>query len=185
MQLHRVWQLSAMNITREVPRMTRAVVKRTITACGLSTVVLLSGCAEDSDPSQAADASTAGFVNALGNADQPDGFTDPSTQLHSAEGFGVDYSDSLQDPVLTLTWDANPQEVLGYYVYFGSSPENATQFLSDLSVTYADFNAASPQVRYSALKDLGVQSGDSVCFRVKAYDTVSESAVSDVACTTV
>jgi hypothetical protein len=88
---------------------------------------------------------------------------------------------------ITLMWDPSPQPegVIGYYVYSGKSEAAATQLITDLSIANPDFDVSSPQVQYSALLDLGLESGERSCFRVKAYNNNGVSEYSQVACTDV
>lgn len=85
---------------------------------------------------------------------------------------------------LTLRWDPNAvsEGVIGYYVYYGVSDTNATQLISDISIVDPDFDVASPQARYSVLQDLGLESGDPACFRIKAYNNYAVSDYSQVVC---
>jgi hypothetical protein len=91
----------------------------------------------------------------------------------------------LFDPLLTLSWEPNPEpSVNGYKIYFGSSPDNVGIW-EDVSVAQPGFDAVSPQVQYRALTDLRIQEGDNICFRITAYDNTIESDPSDAVCTTV
>jgi hypothetical protein len=74
---------------------------------------------------------------------------------------------------LTLTWDAVPGEILGYRVYYGNTATNATTFAS-----VTPTNSAT----YLSVDDLGLKAGDSVCFRVKAYNNAGESSYSSAVC---
>jgi hypothetical protein len=108
----------------------------------------------------------------------------------SAPDDGVGDSGTCEDcaaSTITLMWDPNPESdgVIGYYVYSGDSEAAATQLISDLSSANPDFDASSPQVQYSALLDLGLESGERSCFRVKAYNNYGVSEYSQVACTEV
>jgi hypothetical protein len=88
---------------------------------------------------------------------------------------------------ITLMWDPSPEPegVIGYYVYSGESEAGSTQLITDLSIANPDFDASSPQVQYSALLDLGLESGERSCFRVKAYNNYGVSEYSQAACTDV
>lgn len=77
------------------------------------------------------------------------------------------------DQSLTLTWDTGVGEILGYRVFLGDTETTATELVADVftgSVTFNTYN------------DLGLQSGDSVCFRVKAYSLTGESDYSSAVC---
>lgn len=94
----------------------------------------------------------------------------------------VQCSDCLSDVLLTLTWNPNPDEVLGYAVYFGPSAEYAVQLASELPLASGLLNPESPRVQYYLGGDLGLAQGDSVCFRLKAYNEDGYSAYSPAAC---
>lgn len=95
----------------------------------------------------------------------------------------VEVSCSTCDPTLTLTWNPNPDTVVGYKIYSGLSMDAVTE-VSDLRVGSVDLSDANaPSVKYFAGKDLGLQSGDHVCFRIQAYNNVGSSDLSDAICT--
>jgi hypothetical protein len=78
------------------------------------------------------------------------------------------------DRSLTLSWDASAGEVLGYYVYYGSTASTVGTFASKVQ---------SEMATYLSATDLNLKTGDPVCFRVKAYNTSGESAFSAASCT--
>jgi len=77
------------------------------------------------------------------------------------------------DSPLALAWYSNPGEIVGYIVYFGSSPESATTIASETSGT---------SVKYYTETDLGLGPGDSVCFRLKAFNLSGLSEFSGALC---
>jgi len=77
------------------------------------------------------------------------------------------------DKLLALAWYSSPGEVLGYIVYYGSTPESATTIASETSGT---------SVEYYTNADLGLNPGDSVCFRLKAFNLAGLSGFSGAAC---
>ncbi len=89
------------------------------------------------------------------------------------------------DPVLTLTWDPNPEkEVIGYQVYFSltsNAKENDLIFKEDVSTGKSGFSLSSPRLIYSALKDIGIEKGN-ICFAVKAYSNTKTSDFSEIVC---
>ena len=87
---------------------------------------------------------------------------------------------------LTLLWDPPPagEQVLGYLVYFGNTPESVYQLLSTLH-DGSDVDTKAPQVTYRSATQLGLRSGDGACFRVKAFNASVESDFSNTACTTI
>lgn len=90
------------------------------------------------------------------------------------------------ETTLTLLWDPPPagEQVLGYLVYFGNTPENVYQLLSTL-YDGSDIDNKAPQVTYRSATQLGLRSGDKACFRVKAFNARVESDFSNTACTTI
>lgn len=90
------------------------------------------------------------------------------------------------DVVLQLSWQPNTDPIAGYRVYFGTTPESATNQLSDFATANRSLNAQAPSASYNAGRDLGLDPGEQACFRLRAYN--SEGALSDwsqPACTTV
>ena len=78
---------------------------------------------------------------------------------------------------LQVSWQPLGTNTSGYMVYFGKTAETANVFVSDVSTTNVSYNAA---------RDLGLYSGDSVCFRIYAYgSTRALSSQSTLVCTVV
>lgn len=85
------------------------------------------------------------------------------------------------EPALTLEWKATTDGAIGYYIYYGETPDPARmQMLPNVPAL-----DGTPSVRVSVLRDLGALPGERVCFRVKAYDRVSVSALSPPVCSIV
>lgn len=91
------------------------------------------------------------------------------------------------ESLLQLAWQPNSDGVVaGYRVYYGPSGDQATTQASDLALTAANFNAQAPSVVYNAQRDLGLVAGQSVCFRLRAYNEQGTlSAWSTPACGTI
>jgi len=85
---------------------------------------------------------------------------------------------------VTFSWDPNPTTdfVLGYRVYTGSTLATATMEVSNLTVGSNGFDATAPSLNYDAWNDLGLEKGDTVCFRLKAYNSVGSSDFSTGIC---
>lgn len=77
---------------------------------------------------------------------------------------------------LSLSWNINPDNVDGYRVFFGDSASTATSLVSDTISTTAEFDGS---------QQLNLQTGDTACFRLKAYAGTSVSAASSAICTTI
>lgn len=72
--------------------------------------------------------------------------------------------------ILQLGWQPNTDPIAGYIVYFGPAAANTPNVASDLPIASTAFNAQAPTVSYNAATQLGLQTGDSVCFRLRAYN---------------
>jgi hypothetical protein len=82
---------------------------------------------------------------------------------------------------LRVSWQPLGTDTSGYMVYFGKTAETANVFVSDLSA--GRFNPGAPSISYNAARDLGLYAGDSVCFRIYAYDSARAlSGKSTVVC---
>jgi hypothetical protein len=69
-----------------------------------------------------------------------------------------------------VTWSPYPGTVSGYIIYYGPTSTTATNLASDVPIGTANFDPAAPAVDYRA-QDLGLSSGNTVCFQIFAYDT--------------
>jgi uncharacterized repeat protein (TIGR02543 family) len=69
-----------------------------------------------------------------------------------------------------VTWSPYPGTISGYIIYYGSTSTTATNLASDVPIGTANFDPAAPAVDYQA-QDLGLSSGNAVCFQIFAYDT--------------
>lgn len=87
---------------------------------------------------------------------------------------------------LNIAWSPYPGSVSGYYVYYGSASDTTTNLASDLPIGVSNLNTSAPSVSYQPALDLGLNTGDSVCFRILAYDTARVPYTwSEVQCTVV
>ncbi|MBU1191697.1 MAG: fibronectin type III domain-containing protein [Gammaproteobacteria bacterium] len=73
-----------------------------------------------------------------------------------------------------LSWNASAGTALGYYVYYGATASTITTFASTVPGTSTTYTTSS--------KNLNLQAGEQVCFRVRAYNTVGVSAFSSAVC---
>ena len=88
--------------------------------------------------------------------------------------------------ILNIAWSPYPGNAWGYYVYYGPTPDTATTLASDLPIGTGNFNASAPSVSYQPTSDLSLNTGDSVCFRIQAYDAGGKPfSWSEVQCTVV
>ena len=72
---------------------------------------------------------------------------------------------------LNISWLPYPGTASGYFIYYGPTSDTASTLASDLSYNTSNFDASAPSVSYQPLLDLGLSMGDTVCFRILAYDT--------------
>ncbi|MBI3899615.1 MAG: hypothetical protein HY308_15160 [Gammaproteobacteria bacterium] len=89
--------------------------------------------------------------------------------------------------LLQLSWQPNTDVIAGYRVYSGPTVAGATTQESDLTVTgNPNFNSRAPLVTYYAARDLNLKTGDTVCFRLRAYNAANVlSAYSQATCGTI
>jgi hypothetical protein len=93
--------------------------------------------------------------------------------------------ESIDNTKLTVTWTPNPESVDGYIVYFGPSASSVTNETTEITAFAGSFDPASPAIEYDSWYDLGLQLGDNVCFKLRAYNADGLSDWSLPACTTV
>lgn len=89
-------------------------------------------------------------------------------------------ADAALARTVTLKWAPNPEKVSGYEVYFGKTATAAKMRQLPVPLT---LDLTAPSVQFNILRDLGALPGQSVCFRVKAYDNTTKSAFSPAVCT--
>ena len=71
---------------------------------------------------------------------------------------------------LNIAWSPYPGIATGYFVYYGPTVDTATTFASDLQIGLENFNPSAPSITYDAMQDFGLSAGNTVCFRILAYD---------------
>jgi hypothetical protein len=72
--------------------------------------------------------------------------------------------------LLQVSWQPFGNNASGYMVYYGQTADSATALISDLSTGSGLINSSAPTVTYNSVPDLGLYVGDTVCFRIHAYD---------------
>ena len=83
-----------------------------------------------------------------------------------------------------FAWQPHPDStVTGYMIYYGPSVAAATTVASNQPIDSPGFNPQAPSVSFNPATDLGLQAGDTVCFRLKAYNPDGESDFSPGTCT--
>jgi len=73
--------------------------------------------------------------------------------------------------VLQVGWQPFGNNTFGYIVYYGKTAETANALVSDLSTDSGRIDPAAPTVTYDSVRDLGLYVGDTVCFRIHAYNS--------------
>lgn len=90
------------------------------------------------------------------------------------------------DTVVALTWQPNPDPIAGYIVYYGPAPDTTETLAVQLSLANNPFNGQAPHISFNAGRDLGLNYGDNVCFRLRAYNAANAlSGWSAAACGTI
>ena len=85
---------------------------------------------------------------------------------------------------ISLLWDAHPEPVLGYLVYYSSSSETTFELIADIEIEYnrSWFDPDQPALYYRLQQDLGHDLSTPACFRISAYDEKDESVLSAPVC---
>jgi hypothetical protein len=90
-----------------------------------------------------------------------------STAEASVVSFAVAQSPSSS---LQVSWQPFGNNTAGYMVYYGTTADTVNVLVSDLALNSGLYNASAPSVTYDSVRDLGMYAGDTVCFRIYAYD---------------
>jgi hypothetical protein len=132
---------------------------------------------DETGPSQTS--TTTVKSDALGSAETTtsnNGSTDSTSQQ------SVGSSTSL----ITLWWEAIPEQVVGYKIYYDNSPRVSTDSYQLLdTIQESGFDPGNPKLQFDTTILIGMYVGDQVCFAVTAYDNQTESPPSDSVCTTI
>ena len=84
---------------------------------------------------------------------------------------------------MILSWLPNPKTVDGYIIYLGESADAVTSQVTNVTTTSKpDFNPAAPTVQYDSWYDFGLLPGDTICFKVQAYNADGVSGLSTAVC---
>lgn len=71
---------------------------------------------------------------------------------------------------LHVSWQPFGTNTAGYMVYYGATAETVNVLVSDLALNSGLYDASAPGATYDSVPDLGMYAGDTVCFRIHAYD---------------
>lgn len=140
----------------------------------ISAVVLLAACQSGAGTSSQANTGAVANAAAAGNT----GVTEASAGTTSSRvgNTGVTLGQTSGPTggiMLLLSWQPNPDPVGGYIVYNGPTPATTASVVSVTSDTAAQFDAVA---------DLGLNPGDTTCFRLRAYNADGQSGYSDAVC---
>lgn len=73
---------------------------------------------------------------------------------------------------MTLTWQPNPvsDNIIGYLIYYGGDENSVSIPAGDVRIDSAGFSPAAPSLTYHPETDFGLQAGNRVCFKIRAYN---------------
>jgi len=86
---------------------------------------------------------------------------------------------------IKLAWSPNApsDNVLGYRLYLGPTEDAmGMMMVDDIMTTQTGFDPAMPTIAYDAWADFKLRIGETVCFRMTAYNSAGESGFSNAAC---
>lgn len=69
-----------------------------------------------------------------------------------------------------VSWQPFGNNTAGYMVYYGTTADTVNVLVSDLPLNSGLYDASAPSITYDSVRDLGMYAGDTVCFRIYAYD---------------
>lgn len=88
--------------------------------------------------------------------------------------------------IVYVAWNPTTDStVTGYQVFYGPTLDAATTLASSVAIAASGFNPQAPSVSYRTWEDLGLHAGDSVCFRLRAYNPDGVSDPTAGTCTQV
>jgi hypothetical protein len=94
----------------------------------------------------------------------------------------VQCSNCTQEIIVALSWIPSVSgSDSGYLVYFGPAANNVKNLAFDLSAA-TGLNPDAPYIELSTTKDLQLNPGDNVCFKIRAYTSSQVSNKSTAAC---
>jgi Bacterial Ig domain len=86
--------------------------------------------------------------------------------------------------LITLSWNhSDPNSVDGYKIFAGPTDQNSKEVADISTMNLAD--PLTPSVDFLSSTDLGLKSGDTVCFQAQAYNAFGISSFSTTACTNI
>lgn len=95
---------------------------------------------------------------------------------------GLDNTITNVTQPIRLLWDFDSNNVLGYLIFVGATPETATQQIADLAVSASTFDPLAPSFDFDSKNFLSSNTSKQICFRIKAYNEFGSSEYSEPAC---
>jgi Big-like domain-containing protein len=96
----------------------------------------------------------------------------------------VNCTSCTANKLITLSWKhSDPNSVDGYKIYAGPTAQNSIEVADISTMDLAD--PQTPLVDFLSYTDLGLNSGDTVCFRAQAYNAFGSSSFSTTVCTNI
>jgi hypothetical protein len=73
--------------------------------------------------------------------------------------------------LVQVSWQPFGNHTAGYMIYYGTSANTVNVLVSDLSLNSGLISPSSPSVTFDSVRNLGLYAGDTVCFRIDAYNS--------------
>jgi hypothetical protein len=91
-----------------------------------------------------------------------------SLAMTSVQSLAVSQSASSS---LQVSWQPYGNNTAGYVIYYGTTSNTVNVLVSDLALNSGLINPRAPSVTYDSARNLGLYVGDTVCFRIDAYNS--------------
>lgn len=85
---------------------------------------------------------------------------------------------------VVVSWNPDAGAVQGYDLYYGSTADTTNTKFATYAVGSGQLDATAPSVQLDAVNQLGLRSGEQICFSVRAYNQYGTSGYSAPVCTT-
>ncbi len=102
--------------------------------------------------------------------------TDISNNFNRLEWEIQDCNACEADRTITISWQPNTDDVIGYNIYYGATDASTTQWIS------ASSSNDPTQTTINAWDDLKLIRGEDACFAIRAYNASGESLPSEIVC---
>lgn len=85
---------------------------------------------------------------------------------------------------VVVSWNPDAGTVQGYDLYYGSTADTTNTKFATYAVDSGQLDPNAPSVQLDAVNQLGLRSGEQICFSVRAYNQNGSSGYSTPVCTT-